>query len=198
MKGETEFWILFIVAALPVLITLIWYFKGRNNSSNSRIINPPGDYKKLLLEQFFDQWKTRESHLWSNIYRVFYGILLLLFLPLFTRFILQTNESKSGAFQKAIDSFYNNNSSKYLWIGIILSIFYLVIGAIYCVRLRTAKATYDSMVDGFFKRITTSDLVGKWKISKFFFNLPVNPMIIYVQYLILLCEVYFVLKICFS
>lgn len=191
--------ILSIIYIIVIILLFIYFIycrnKIRNIDSSKGNFNDPNNIensedKRIILEQFYDQWKEREDHLWSNIYRVFYALILVLFLPFAGRFLsMGLNKDLSNI----LSNFFANIRIWYLVIGIILSVIYLLIGILYTIRLRSAKKTYDLMIENVykFKRVTVEDIGGK--LAK----IPVNPLLVFIQYSVLFVEIFFVYSMCF-
>lgn len=89
---------------------------------------------------------------------------------------------------------FKGNGWIYIVLGLLLALIYLFISALYTIRLRTVKMTYDAMLKNIFKftRIETDDFGGG------ILNFPVNPLIIYLQYTILCGEILIVYNMCFN
>lgn len=154
--------------------------KSDDNQNNDLLIS--------VLEQQLDQWKFREEAMWDKVYKMFYGIFLMISLPLLT----VVSEDYSNIHERVSGFAYG-----FLLCGGLLIIIYFFVSLLYSTRIAAVKRTYDyGLKELGVNRITTKQLLKKGgKFGSIILNIPVNPSVIFVQYSILVIELLVVTKI---
>ena len=85
-----------------------------------------------LMAIYLDEWKHRDSLLWSQTFKLFYANLIVIILPYVTNFL--------GLSLPPI------NNKIFFIIGIVFAFVFLYIGLGYAKRLNASSATYKNMM----------------------------------------------------
>ena len=99
-------------------------------TSNSKELN--SDQIITLMSIYLDEWKHRDSLLWSQVFKLFYAILIVIILPYVANFL--------GVSLPPI------NNKIFPIIGIVLAFVFLYIGIGYAKRLNASSKTYINIM----------------------------------------------------
>ena len=119
------------------------------NKSNSTSHPIPSDYETTisLLSVYFSEWSHRDQILWSQIYKFFYAILVVILLPNISSFLQIDLPDIPTEF--------------FCLCGLILSILFLYVSFGYLKRLEASGKTYSKIIETLppeYQRISLRDL----------------------------------------
>lgn len=130
----------------------------KHSTQNRNVLSSDYDSTISLLNIYFSEWSHRDQILWSQIFKFYYAILIIILLPNLAIY-LQLNLPSLPIFIFRL-------------IGLILSFIFLYVAIGYAIRLHAIANTYQNLINSLpkeYHRMSIKDI--KYKeipIGKFF------------------------------
>ena len=141
-----------------------------DNNNNKEEINLNADQIISLMSVYLDEWKHRDKILWSQVFKIFYAVLLVTILPNIASFLeISLPEINKIFFPIA---------------GTVMNVIFLYVGLGYAKRLEASADTYKNVMkllgDPKYQRVSVKDIKGGE-----FFSIPLAKLIVITMFLAL-------------